>query len=157
MKRMLAALLCLPLLTACGGETGSEKEHYYEVLDSTGAALYTVTDGRLMETLDGLLGTPAEEMEPAEDMEPLYTYVYWQEKTLLAGEDPEAEREYEELIHILVPAKGETLLVQVFPGVDAQESLNQLTKGTVDIGELLTSAVTVSPETADLLRTPEQT
>lgn len=160
MKRICSALLCLAvlLLTACGAENQDEKkEHYYEVLDSAGEVLYTERDGELVDTLDSLLGTPVEEMEHSqagEDINPLYTYVYWQEKTLLAGEDPEEEREYEELIHVLVPAEGETLVIQVFPNVDGLKNLNWLTKETVDMEELLRSAVTVSPETAEALRDP---
>lgn len=161
MRRIFVLLLCgaALLLTACGAGEEAAKDHYYEVLDSTGAALFTVEDGELAETLDGLLGTPAEDMDttgPAGDTEPLYTYAYWQEKTLLAGEAPDAEREYEELMRILVPAEGEEIVVQVFPDAAALEGLNQLTKDTVDIESLLSAVVTVSPETAELLRNPGQ-
>lgn len=159
MKRLFALLLCgaALLLTACGAGKEAEKDHYYEVLDSAGAVLYTVKDGELAETLDGLLGTSSEDMDAAGDagdVEPLYTYAYWQEMTLLAGEDPEAEREYQELIRVLVPAEGEELVIQVFPDTAALEGLNQLTRDTVDIASLLSSVVTVSPETAEMLRDP---
>lgn len=158
MKRVFALLLCgaALLLTACGAREEAEKDYYYEVLDSTGAALYTVKDGTLADTLDGLLGTSAEDMaasEAAEDIEPLYTYAYWQEETLLAGEDPDRERDYEELMRILVPAEGETVVIQVLPGVEDLEGLNWLAE-TVDFDDLLTSVVTVSPETAETLRDP---
>lgn len=161
MKRMLALLLCgaVLLLAACGArEEEAEKDHYYEISDHDGAVLYTVTDGEMLDLLDDLLGTPAEDMEHAgdtEDLEVMYTYSYWQEKTLLAGEDPETDREYEELMRIQVPAEGETLVIQVLPNADALEGLNWLTRETVDIGELLTSTMTVSPETAEALRAPE--
>lgn len=162
MKRIFALLLCgaALFLTACGAEEQEvEKNHYYEISDSSGTVLYTVTDGELLDTLDDLLGTPVEDMEHPGDTgaaEVLYTYAYWQEKTLLAGEDPDGEREYEELMRIQVPAEGETLVIQVFPDADALEGLSWLTRETVDIEELLTSAVTVSPETAEALRAPEQ-
>lgn len=159
MKRLFALLLCgaALLLTACGAGKEAEKDHYYEVLDSAGAVLYTVKDGELAETLDSLLGTSSEDMDAAGDagdVEPLYTYAYWQERTLLAGKDPEAEREYQELIRVLVPAEGEELVIQVFPDTAALEGLNQLTRDTVDIASLLSSVVTVSPETAEMLRDP---
>lgn len=159
MKRLCAALLCLAalLLTACGGEEEqAEKDHYYEVLDSAGAVLYTVRDGELADTLDGLLGEPLEDTERAETaggVEPLYTYVYCQEKTFLAGEDPDQERDYEELMHVLVPAEGETVVIQALPGVEGLDGLDWLTVA-VDLGDLLASAVTVSPETAEALRAP---
>lgn len=162
MKRMLALVLCgVMLLTACGGERQEvEKDHLYQVLDSTGAVLCTVTDGPLFETLDDLLGMPAEDMEQAEtagDIEPLYTYVYCQEKTLLAGEDPDGERDYEELMQIFVPAEGNTIAVQVLPDMDelhAVDGLDWLTEA-VNLGDLLTSAVTVPSETMEILRSPE--
>ena len=85
MKRIFALLLCgaALFLTACGAEEQeAEKNHYYEISDSSGTVLYTVTDGELLDTLDDLLGTPAEDMEhPGDtgDAEALYTYAYWQE------------------------------------------------------------------------------
>lgn len=161
MKRIFALLLCgVMLLTACGGERQeTEKDHYYQVLDSAGAVLCTVTDGPLFDTLDDLLGTPLEDVEQDEntgDIEPLYAYVYCQEKTLLAGEDPDGERDYEELMRILVPEEGNTIAIQVLPGMDALDavdSLGWLTEA-VDIEELLRSVVTVSPEMAESLRDP---
>lgn len=158
MKRIFALLLCgVMLLTACGGERQeTEKDHYYQVLDSAGAVLCTVTDGPLFDTLDDLLGTSLEDVEQDEnagDIEPLYTYVYCQEKTLLAGEDPDGERDYEELMQILVPAEGETVEIGVVPNADSLGELSWLTEA-VDIEELLRSVVTVSPEMAESLRDP---
>lgn len=160
MKRICAALLCLLFLTACGAGSQEEtKDRRYEVLDGTGAVLYTIEDGELVDTLDSLLSEPLEDMEHSAstgDVEPLYTYVYCQEKTLLAGEDPDKERDYEELMRVLVPAEGETVVIQVLPdveGLDELEGLDWLTDA-VGLRDLLTSAVTVSPETAESLRSP---
>lgn len=158
MKRICAALLCLTalLLTACGGENGqAEKDRYYEVLDSAGTVLYTVEDGGLADVLDGLLGEPLENMEnsgAAEDVTPLYTYVYCQERTLLAGEDPDKERDHGELMRVLVPAEGETVVIQALPGAKAPDWLAE----AVDLEDLLTSTAEVSPETAEALRSPER-
>lgn len=158
MKRICAALLCLAalFLAACGGEEEKAgKEHCYEALDSTGTVLYTVKDGGMIDVLDDLLGGFLEDMEPsgaAGDVVPLYTYVYCQEKALLAGEGPDKERDYEELMYVLVPAEGETLAIQVLPGVEALDWL----AGAVGLESLTASVVTVSPETAETLRDPGQ-
>ena len=157
--RLLLCALSLILLTGCGTKEAGEaveKDYYYEVLDSSGTALYTVGDGQLMDALDTLLGTPMEDTEPsggAGDIEALYTYVYWQEKTLLAGEGPAQEREYEELLHTLVPAEGDTVVIQVLPGLEDLEGASWLTD-TVDLEELLTSQTAVSPEVLEVLRNP---
>lgn len=105
MKRhIIPCILSLTLLlTACGGEqaaadTAEEavKDHYYQILDAAGKELYTVTDSGAVAEIDALINKAGGENADHGNAEgdPLYTYVYWQETTLHAGEDPDAEREY---------------------------------------------------------------
>ena len=108
MKRhIIPCILSLTLLlTACGGEqaaadTAEEavKDHYYQILDAAGKELYTVTDSGAVAEIDALINKAGGENADHGNAEgdPLYTYVYWQETTLHAGEDPDAEREYLEV------------------------------------------------------------
>ncbi|MFR5405492.1 MAG: hypothetical protein ACLTG0_08880 [Oscillibacter sp.] len=101
MKRHIIPCILSPtlLLTACGGEqaaadTAEEavKDHYYLILDAAGKELYTVTDKGAVAEIDAS-STAGGERRPREcGGDPLYTYVYWQETTLHAGEDPDTER-----------------------------------------------------------------
>ena len=99
MKRhIIPCILSLTLLlTACGGEqaaadTAEEavKDHYYQILDAAGKELYTVTDSGAVAEIDALINKAGGENADHGNAEgdPLYTYVYWQETTLHAGEDP---------------------------------------------------------------------
>ena len=98
MKRhIIPCILSLTLLlTACGGEqaaadTAEEavKDHYYQILDAAGKELYTVTDSGAVAEIDALINKAGGENADHGNAEgdPLYTYVYWQETTLHAGED----------------------------------------------------------------------
>ena len=122
MKRhIIPCILSLTLLlTACGGEqaaadTAEEavKDHYYQILDAAGKELYTVTDSGAVAEIDALINKAGGENADHGNAEgdPLYTYVYWQETTLHAGEDPDAEREYLEVFRTQVrkcPGKRRT-------------------------------------------------
>ena len=73
----------------------AEKKHYYQVLDGDGTLLYTVDQAEGVEALDGLFSGDDnlwEDLTQPEDGEIACVYCYWQEKTLLAGEDPDRER-----------------------------------------------------------------
>lgn len=55
-------------------------------------------------------------------------------------------------MRVLVPAEGETVVIQALPGVEAPDWLTE----AVDLEDLLTSTAEVSPETAEALRSPER-
>lgn len=135
------------------GEQG--KKHYYEVLDSDGRTVCTVDDEEGVQAVDELLEEPLKggeggSSETADGA--LYTYVFWQERTLWAGEDPAAEREYKALLRIAVPAEGNVLTVQV----NLPEELEGLKlPAGLDLEGLLTFGAEVSEETAERLREPE--
>ena len=163
MKRSLLAAGALSLLlfalTACGvpaaddpaGE--AEKDHYYQILDAAGRELYTVTDDSAVAEIDALIGEAGGEnaAHGGAEGEPLYTYVYWQEATIHAGEDPEAEREYLEVFRAQVRSDSNEVTTEVLP--DAMEALGDWT-GVEGLDGLLTFTAEVSPETADALRDP---
>ena len=143
MKRhIIPCILSLTLLlTACGGEqaaadTAEEavKDHYYQILDAAGKELYTVTDSGAVAEIDALINKAGGENADHGNAEgdPLYTYVYWQETTLHAGEDPDAE-----------------VLSDTLEGVGSFV-------GVEGLGGLLTFTAEVPRETADALRDPAQ-
>lgn len=128
------------------------KQHYYQVLDGQGEELYTITGETRTAALDDLLGNDGDHMEeaPADGEEIACIYVYWQEKTLLAGQDPETEREYEELIRFTVYQNQDLMTVQILSGLDGKELMG------VNLEDLLTFTVSLSAETAKTLRDPAQ-
>lgn len=123
------------------------KAHYYQILDSQGEELRTVTDEAQVASLDELLGNAGEELEeapPAE--EPVAcVYVYQQEKTLLAGQDPEAEREYEEVIRFTVYQEKDLVTMEILAGKDV---------AGISLGDLLTFTVSMPEEAMEQLRNP---
>ena len=165
MKRSLLAAGALSLLlfalTACGvpaadapaGE--AEKDHYYQILDAAGRELYTVTDDDAVAEIDALIGEAGGEnaAHGGAEGDPLYTYAYWQETTLHAGEDPEAEREYLEVFRTHVYADGDAVTTEVLS--DVLEEVGEFIR-VQDLGGLLTFTAEVSRETADALRDPAQ-
>lgn len=159
MKRTFALLLCgvMLLLTACGGEKES-KDHYYELLNSTGNDSSIIDDAKLVKKIDDLLEGPLEaaddETAGGEPVEPFWIYVCWQEKTLLAGQDPDAEREYEEVLRVSVPDTGNELTIQVLPNVDELDGLDGLAEA-LELDELLTFTVTAPEDTVANLRNAE--
>ena len=165
MKRSLLAAGALSLLlfalTACGVPAadapagGAEKDHYYQILDADGQELYTVTDDDAVAEIDALIGEAGGEnaAHGGAEGDPLYTYAYWQETTLHAGEDPEAERAYLEVFRTHVYADGDAVTTEVLS--DVLEEVGEFIR-VQDLGGLLTFTAEVSRETADALRDPAQ-
>ena len=85
--------------------------------------------------------------------DPLYTYVYWQETTLHAGEDPDAEREYLEVFRTQVRQGSNAVTTEVLS--DTLEGVGSFV-GVEGLGGLLTFTAEVPQETADALRDPAQ-
>ena len=124
MKRhIIPCILALTLLlTACGGGQNADvaaqeagKDHYYQILDADGRELYTVTDDTAVAELDARINEVGGEnaAHGGAEGDPLYTYVYWQETTLHAGEDPAAEREYLEVFRTQVRADSNAVTTEV--------------------------------------------
>lgn len=136
-----------------GGHT-EEKRHCYQILDGDGALLYTISDEAAVDAVDSVLSavetgleTPLEHGE--EGGEAAYIYCYCQEKTLLAGEDPDEERDYEELVRFTVCRDRDLVTLKILGGT---EELNLLSGAGLE--DLLTFTFPVSAETAEALRDP---
>lgn len=129
------------------------KSHRWQILDDQGNELYTVSDEEAAAEIDGLFqGDDWKSLSLGGESEAetaLYTYVFWQEKTLLAGQDPKEEREYEEVIRFMIPAEGNTVTMLVLQGLE-----NWKVPESIDLEELLTFRSTVPEETMEALRDP---
>jgi len=132
-------------------EDDGEKAHRWKILDAEGRELYTVTDPAAVKTLDEILSDDGWAQLEEAPADPAYSYVYSQEKTLLAGQDPDVEREYEDLITFTVSASEDALTIQILSGLEELA----LIPG-VDWEDVLTFSVSVPPETAESLRAPEE-
>ena len=126
------------------------KDHYWKVFDGEEKEIGTVTDEEQVKALDDVLSDDGtwgfEEME--DHGKGAYSYVYCQEKTLLAGQDPDEEREYEDLVRFTVSASEDVVTMRIL------EDLPSLMG--VDLSDYLTFSVSVPAETAEALRNPEQ-
>ena len=159
-KLLIPCLLVLALaLTGCSvsteGLTGdTAKEHYYEILDAEGETLYTVTGDEAVDAIDALFNDAGKQKGwyNSGDIEPLYTYIYWQAATVKAGQSADAEPEYLEVIRVLVPAEGTEVTTEILP-----ETMGEIgaTVNVENLESLLSFATQVSQETADALRNPE--
>lgn len=140
------------LLDSLDSDWGA-KTHRWQILDDQGNELLTVSGEEAVAEIDSLLqgdGWQSFSVGSEDEEEtPLYTYVFWQEKTLLAGEDPEEEREYEEVIRFMIPAEGNTVAMRVLRGL---EGLN--VPEYIDLEELLTFRGGAPEETLEALRDP---
>lgn len=133
----------------------TEKNHYYQILDSQETLLCTVSGEEGVSALDTLLSDDGsnwgERLTGEASGEITCIYCYWQEKTLLAGQDPDAERDYEELVRFTVYQDRDVVTLQVLSGLDALEL-----PGDISVSDLLTFTYSVPAETAAALRDPAQ-
>lgn len=128
------------------------KEHCWKILDADGREISTVTDREKVKVLDDALCRNDIWESPEESPgDPAYTYVYSQEKTLLAGQDPSKERGYEDLLTFTVSASEDVVTMRILGGL---EDLSLLPG--VELGDILTFSASVPAETAEILRDPAQ-
>ena len=136
---------------ADAGERFSDegKLHRWKVLDAEGTELCILTDEDAVEALDDILLSDSDGWDwlAKDPGEPAYTYVYSQQETLKAGQDPGAERAYEDLLTFTVSGNADVVTVQILGGL---ENLS-LFPG-VEMEDILTFHVSVPAETAENLR-----
>lgn len=132
-------------------DINNAKQHYWQVLDADGGELYVIDELTQTEALDGLLLNSSDQSDSWEKTaeKPLYSYVFWQEKTLKAGQSPEAERDYEKLLQFDVYEGSDTIKLDVLP------SAAPLLPGLGD-DALLSFALTLSEDDAEALQNPAQ-
>ena len=130
----------------------STKSHYWQVLDAQGQEVCVIDAEEAVRRVDDLLDgdTDWKDAGAVEGETALYTYVLMQQKTLLAGQDPEAEREHEEVMRFTVYEDTGVLSVTVLKGLE-----DVLPDTVMDWEDLLTVHVQVPPETAEALRDPD--
>ncbi|TCL45524.1 hypothetical protein [Harryflintia acetispora] len=145
MKKALLLLLAgvLVACTGCAHTAAKEpKACKVEVYSDGGELLKTIDD---QETV-GLL-TPTEDWADAEAPQPepaaQYELVVWQEKTLLAGEDPEGEREYEVILNLTLYQDSPLVKTVISPQAVKNMRLSE---------EMLTAYYTLPDETLSALR-----
>lgn len=126
---------------------GTEKDHYWKVLDAEGQEVGTVTDPEQVEAIDGLLNDDGDVEDRLVDApgDPVYSYVYCQRETLKAGQDPDS-REYQELVRFTVSESKDVVTLAILE--DLPTLLN------VDLGDILTFHMAVPAGTAEALRDP---
>ncbi|MCI9121475.1 MAG: hypothetical protein HFG00_08130 [Oscillibacter sp.] len=125
------------------------KAHYWKITGGEDQEIGTVTDEEQVAAIDDLLSDDGQNWgrRPVQDAgEPAYSYIFCQEKTLLAGQDPSEEREYQELVRFAVSASEDAVTLYIL------EDLTVLPG--VDLGGLLTFAIDIPAETAEALRNP---
>lgn len=178
LKNFLKILACLVplnlLLNACSGvlfhnvteqlggamselealeqiDISSAKQHYWQVLDADGNELYVIADAAQIKALDELLlsDTDGTGIWDTTEENLLYTYAFWQEETLKAGQSPEAKRDYKELLRFSVCEGSDAAKLDIFPG--AAPLLPGLAEDA-----LLDLAVKLSQTEAEALRNPAQ-
>lgn len=145
MKKALLLLLAgvLVACTGCAHTAAKEpKACKVEVYSDGGELLKTIDDQETIELL-----TPTEDWADAEAPQPepaaQYELVVWQEKTLLAGEDPEGEREYEVILNLTLYQDSPLVKTVISPQAVKNMRLSE---------EMLTAYYTLPDETLSALR-----
>ena len=138
------------------GGSDTEKRCYYQILDSDGVLLYTITDEQAVEAVGIALTTNEAdwEMHPEDgddSGEAAYIYCYFQEKTRSAGEDTAEEPDYEELVRFTVYQNRDAITLTILGGPEELELLPGL-----GLEDLLTFTFSVPAEMAETLRDPAQ-
>lgn len=145
MKKALLLLLAGAVMacTGCAHTAAEEpKACKVEVYSDGGELLRTIDDQEtvgLLTPTEDWLDTEAPQPEPAAQ----YELVVWQEKTLLAGEDPEGEREYEVILNLTLYQDSPLVKAAISPQAVKNMKLPE---------EMLTDYYTLSDEAIASLR-----
>ncbi len=113
MKRIITILIaCMFCLAGCAGGTGdgAKKKSRIEIFSIDDELLSTIDDG---DTINNLLNNNdwSEANELPDGLTPEYKLLVYREKTLLAGQNPDDEREYE-LIETIITFKDSPYVIE---------------------------------------------
>lgn len=135
-------------------EDGVEKDHYWKILNEEDQEVGTVTDEEQVKAIDGILSDDGQwGRRMAEDPgDPACSYVYCQQETLKAGQNPE-DREYKELVRFAVSASEDVITMKILEELPALLNVDLV---KVDLGTFLTFTIDVPAETAEALRDPDR-
>ena len=135
------------------GRRWSAKGHYWKILDGQGEEVYTIDSEEAVQRVDDLIQGDMEckQASSVEDEIALYTYVFMQQKTLLAGQDPDTEREYQEVLRFTVYEGTDVMSMTVLDGLEGV-----LPVSILNWEDLLTIHAKAPAETAEALRDPAQ-
>lgn len=131
----------------------SAKSHYWQILDSQGEEIFTIDSEAAVQQVDDLIQGDME-WKPAssvEDETALYTYVFMQQKTLLAGQAEDTEREYQEVLRFTVYEESDVMSMTVLEGLNGY-----LPSTILNLEDLLTIHAKAPEDTAAALRDPAQ-
>lgn len=117
MKKIIAIIIvCLLCLAGCTFQTNSKDD---EVKKKSRIKIFSIQDNLLsdidnQDTINSLLNNSdwSEVNELPEELTPEYKLLVYQEKTLLAGQDPDEERDYE-LIETLILFEDSPYVIEV--------------------------------------------
>lgn len=131
----------------------SAKGHRWKVLDAGGEEVCVIEDEESIKAVDDLTsgGNDWKSAEAPEDAKVLYTYVFMQQKTLLAGQDPDAERDYEEIMQFTV-CEDSNVLTMVILNDPLPNSVSEM----INLEEILTIHAEAPADTVEALRNPQQ-
>lgn len=129
-----------------GDPENAGKNHYWKVLDGEENEVCVITDEEQIKQVDELLSDDGAwgEHITGDPGDPAYTYVFCQEETLKAGQDPD-DRDYDALVSFTVSASENVVTLKILEGLSSPLG--------ADLGDYLTFAFEVPAETAEELRT----
>ncbi len=129
------------------------KGHCWQILDAEGAEVCTIDQEEAVQEIDELVEGDMdwERASSVEDKSPLYIYVFMQQKTLLAGQDPESEREYEEVMRFTVYEDTDVMKMTILDSLGEGFPFSM-----VDLEDVLTIYAKAPTETVEALRDPGQ-
>lgn len=131
MKKRIITMLCIVLvlcISGCKSDNGQEeqetqpKDQYYTVTSvEDGEVLCTIKDEDKIKTIETIISALDVSADGStinvSGYTPQYQYICHQEKTQLAGENPDRDKAYEEILSITTYADANVITIEISPEV----------------------------------------